>query len=85
MKKGLPLRHAPLNVPGIVGMGKACELSEKEMWDEATRLSALRTTLEQMICELQQVYINGSIRNRLPNTTNLSFEGIDSNEDLSAN
>ncbi len=74
------LRSGTLNVPGIVGMGKACELSEKEMWDDAARLSPLRTRLEQLLCDLQMVYINGSIRNRLPNTTNLSFEGIDGNE-----
>jgi len=74
------LRSGTLNVPGIVGFGKACEIAEKEMWDDATRISPMRTRLEQTICDLQQVYINGSIRNRLPNTTNLSFEGIDSNE-----
>ena len=74
------LRSGTLNVTGIVGLGKACELAAKEMWDDAGRISVLRTRLEQMIADLGGIYINGSIRNRLPNTSNLAFEGIDSNE-----
>lgn len=74
------LRSGTLNVTGIVGLGKACEIAGNELWDDASRISSLRTRLEQSLCELPDVYINGSIRNRLANTTNLSFKGVDSNE-----
>ena len=70
------LRSGTLNVPAIAGLGKASELAEKEMWDDAQRVSALRTLLEQNLTETGKVYINGSIKNRLPNTTNLSFQNI---------
>jgi cysteine desulfurase len=70
------LRSGTLNVPGIVGLGKACEIAEKEMWDDATRISQLRTMLEQKLLDLGNVFVNGSIKHRLPNVTNLSFSGI---------
>ncbi len=70
------LRSGTLNVPGIVGLGKACEIAEKEMWDDATRISQLRTMLEQKLLDIGNVFVNGSIKNRLPNVTNLSFSGI---------
>ena len=74
------LRSGTLNVPGIVGFGKACELAKMEMWDDAQRISTLRSLLEQGILELGNVFVNGSIRNRLPNVSNLSFQGIHSND-----
>ncbi len=67
------LRSGTLNVTGIVGMGKACEIAKQEMWDDAARISRLRTKLEQQLCELDDVFINGSTKNRLFNTTNISF------------
>jgi cysteine desulfurase len=70
------LRSGTLNVPGIVGLGKACELAKELMWDESARISKLRTQLEQYLLDLGEVYINGSIRHRLPNTTNIQFAGI---------
>lgn len=70
------LRSGTLNVPGIAGMGNACEIAEKEMWNDAHRLSSLRTLLEQSLLELGNVFVNGSIKNRLPNTTNLSFQNV---------
>jgi cysteine desulfurase len=70
------LRSGTLNVPGIVGLGKAAEIAAAEMWDNAARISRLRTILEQHIQDLGNVYINGDIRNRLPNTTNLAIAGI---------
>lgn len=70
------LRSGTLNVPGIVGLGKAAALAIQYRWDEAARLSGLRTRFEQILTELPDVFINGSIRNRLPNTTNLTFSGI---------
>lgn len=70
------LRSGTLNVTGIVGLGKACEVAKQEMWDDAVRISKLRTKLEQYLCELPNVFINGSTKNRLFNTTNITFQGI---------
>lgn len=70
------LRSGTLNVPAIVGFGKACEIAEKEMWDDAQRISKLRTLLEQSLMELGNVFVNGSMKDRLPNVTNLVFQGI---------
>ena len=74
------LRSGTLNVPGIAGFGKACELAKTDMWDNSARLSALRTQLEQGLESLGGVTINGSLRDRLPNTTNLSFTDIKASE-----
>lgn len=70
------LRSGTLNVPGIVGLGKACEISKMEMWDDAARISKLRTKLEQFLCEIPDVFINGSTKNRLYTTTNICFHGV---------
>ena len=70
------LRSGTLNVPGIVGLGKACELAAQEMWDDAVRISKLRTRLEQLLCERPNTFINGSTKNRLYTTTNICFGGI---------
>jgi cysteine desulfurase len=67
------LRSGTLNVPGIVGLGKACEIAKLEMWDDAARISKLRTRLEQFLCEHLNVFINGSTRHRLFNTVNIRF------------
>jgi cysteine desulfurase len=67
------LRSGTLNVPGIVGLGKACEIARQEMWEDAARISRLRTKLEQQLCDLPDVYINGSTKHRLFNTTNIAF------------
>ncbi|MGZ4048816.1 MAG: cysteine desulfurase family protein [Bacteroidia bacterium] len=70
------LRSGTLNVTGIVGLGKACELAQTEMWEDAARISRLRTKLEQNLCDLENVFINGSTKHRLFNTTNITFQGI---------
>lgn len=70
------LRSGTLNVPGIVGLGKACELAQQEMWDDSARISRLRTKLEQHLCDLENVYVNGDIKNRMFNVSNLMFKGI---------
>jgi len=70
------IRSGTLNVPGIVGLGKACEIGKAEMWDDAVRISKLRTRLEQFLCDLPEVFINGSTRHRLYTTTNICFHGI---------
>lgn len=72
------LRSGTLNVTGIVGLGKACELAKAEMWEDSARISKLRTRLEQALCEIPDVFVNGSIRHRLYNTSNICFQGIKS-------
>lgn len=68
------LRSGTLNVPGIVGFAKACELSKAELMDMNGTISILRTRLEQELCDLG-ASINGNIKHRLPNTSNLNFHG----------
>jgi cysteine desulfurase len=76
------LRSGTLNVPGIVGLGKACVLAREEMPGESCRLAGLRNRLrEKLTSGLDGVYINGSLERRLPGNLNVSFEGI-SGEDL---
>ncbi|MDQ3109005.1 MAG: cysteine desulfurase [Bacteroidota bacterium] len=70
------LRSGTLNVPGIVGLGKACELASVEWWDNAQKMSVLRSKFEWKLTELENVFVNGNIRSRLPNTCNLSIGGI---------
>jgi cysteine desulfurase len=68
------MRSGTLNVPGIVGLGKACELCMEEMPAESKRLQAmrdrLRTTIEK---NLDEVYVNGDYEHRLPGNLNMSF------------
>jgi cysteine desulfurase len=72
------LRSGTLNVPGIVGLGKACELCRKEMPEESARLRSLRDRLKDGVCSrLDEVYVNGSLEHRLPNNLNLSFARVD--------
>jgi cysteine desulfurase len=71
-------RSGTLNVPGIVGLGKACELSGEVMATEAARLTALRERLWDGIrSRLDRVHLNGHARLRLPGNLNVSFEGAD--------
>ena len=70
------IRSGTSNVPGIVGLAKACEISEKEMADDAQRISELRNFLEQKLLGLKDIFVNGNTKHRLPNVTNLSFSGI---------
>ena len=70
------IRSGTLNVPGIVGLGKACAIAADEMWDDAEGLSVLRTYLEQSLLDLGNVFVNGSQKHRLPHVTNLAFSGI---------
>ncbi|MEZ6318745.1 MAG: IscS subfamily cysteine desulfurase [Phycisphaerales bacterium] len=68
------MRSGTLNVPGIVGLGKACELCAQEMDAERDRLFKLRTRLEQGITsKLDHVQINGHADKRLPHLTNISY------------
>jgi cysteine desulfurase len=65
------------NVPGIVGLGKACEIARKDLGNEIARIRTMRNTLEKGIIErIPDVKINGHPEKRLPNTLNISFKGI---------
>ncbi len=71
------LRSGTLNVPGIVGLGTAAELCGKEMQQDAKRLSLLRDKLETALLALNETYVNGDPKHRLPQVSNLSFRGVD--------
>lgn len=73
------LRSGTLNVPGIVGFGKACEISSGEMKDDASRIVLLRDELENSLLETENVFVNGNRTERLFNVTNLSFKDINAN------
>jgi cysteine desulfurase len=74
------MRSGTLNVPGIVGFGKAIELAVAELADEASRLAALRDELQRRILAgAEGTLLNGHPTERLPNTLNLSFPGVDGN------
>ncbi|WP_322508499.1 cysteine desulfurase family protein [Anaerolinea sp.] len=69
------LRAGTSNVPGIVGLGKACEISCSEMSSESLRLQTLRDELEKRLLEnIPHLRINGRFAPRLPNTSSLTFE-----------
>jgi cysteine desulfurase len=72
------MRSGTLNVPGIVGLGKACEICHEDMATESVRMAALRDRLKQGIMgKLDEVYINGSLEHRLPNNLNISFAYVE--------
>jgi cysteine desulfurase len=71
------MRSGTLNVPGIIGFGKACEVAIQEMESEAVRLSAMRDRLEAALLQLEESYVNGSREHRLPHTTNISFKYVE--------
>jgi len=73
------MRSGTLNVPGIVGLGAACEIARREMPEESVRLSRLRDRLkDRLLSELSEVYINGSLEYRLPHNLNVSFAHVES-------
>ena len=65
------------NVPYIIGLGKACELAAQHMDDENTRVRALRDRLEKGLLQIESSMVNGDPDNRLPNTSNISFEFVE--------
>jgi cysteine desulfurase len=71
------MRSGTLNVPGIVGFGKACELCYNEMTEESKRLSALRDKLENELMSIEEAHLNGSKQHRLPHVTNISFKFVE--------
>ena len=71
------MRSGTLNVPGIVGFGKACELCMNEMEAEGKRLSVLRDKLENALLQLEEAYVNGNPAHRLPHVANISFKYVE--------
>ncbi len=72
------MRSGTLNVPGIVGLGKACALAQEEMAQESCRLAGLRNRLRDRITsKLDEAYINGSMDHRLPGNLNISFAYVE--------
>jgi cysteine desulfurase len=72
------MRSGTLNVPAIVGMGKAFALARQEMTAESERVLRLRETLRKALCErIPEVYVNGSLERRLPGNLNISFAFVE--------
>ncbi len=71
------MRSGTLNVPGIVGFGKACEIAMLDMEKDSIRLSALRDKLEGALSQMEESYVNGNKEHRLPHTTNISFKYVE--------
>ncbi|MGB8888840.1 MAG: IscS subfamily cysteine desulfurase [Candidatus Korobacteraceae bacterium] len=72
------MRSGTLNVPGIVGLGKACAIASSDMAEEMKYLSGLRDRLKDKIMgQLDEVYINGSMEHRLPGNLNISFAYVE--------
>ena len=72
------VRSGTLNVPGIVGFGKACEISRLEMAEETARVSRLRDKLQDALLSIEESHLNGDKQHRLPHVTNISFKYTES-------
>ncbi|HEY5599316.1 MAG TPA: IscS subfamily cysteine desulfurase [Candidatus Manganitrophaceae bacterium] len=72
------MRSGTLNVPGIVGLGKACEICGTDMMEESARLTRMRDRLkDQMLKGLDEIYLNGNPQRRLPQNLNMSFAYVE--------
>lgn len=72
------VRPGTLNVPAIVGFGTACQICIKENAEETTRIASLRDAFEQQLLEhVPQARINGDVERRLPNTSSVTFPGVE--------
>lgn len=72
------MRSGTLNVPGIVGFGKAAEIAMQEMDQDAARLVVLRDKLENAFKRnIEEVYVNGNVEHRMPHVTNISFKHVE--------
>jgi cysteine desulfurase len=71
------MRSGTLNVPGIVGFGKACEVCMLDMEADSKRIIKMRDHLETELMKLEEAYINGSTEHRLPHVTNISFKHVE--------
>ncbi len=72
------MRSGTLNVPGIVGLGEACALSQAGLAEESKRMEYLRDKLkDRLLASLDECYINGTMEHRLPNNLNISFAYVE--------
>jgi len=71
------MRSGTLNVPGIVGFGKAAQLCREEMEKDAAHTRALRDKLETALMGVEEAYLNGHKENRLPHVSNISFKHVE--------
>jgi len=71
------MRSGTLNVPGIVGFGKACEICMQEMESDTARIIKLRDKLEQALLKVEESYLNGDKEQRLPHVSNISFKYVE--------
>lgn len=71
-------RSGTLNVPGIVALGSACEIAKREMSNNEDKIRVLRDYLESEILKIEGTAVNGNIKNRLFNTSNILFKDADS-------
>lgn len=71
------MRSGTLNVPGIVGFGKACAICMEDMTTEIARIQRLRDKLENALLEVEEAYLNGNKEHRLPHTANISFKYVE--------
>lgn len=71
------MRSGTLNVPGIVGFGKAAEIARLEMKQDAERLSKMRDRLEAALTKLEETKVNGNAEHRMPHVTNISFKHVE--------
>lgn len=70
------LRSGTLNVPGIIGLGKASEIALEELESDEKRIAQLRDKLEVGLLQFEGSFVNGNIQNRIYNTTNICFPGV---------
>lgn len=71
------MRSGTLNVPGIVGFGKACEICRLEMAEETARVSKLRDKLQNALLQIEESYLNGDKDHKLPHVSNISFKYVE--------
>ena len=71
------MRSGTLNVPGIVGFGKACEICMNEMEEETKKVSKLRDKLQTELMKVEESYLNGDKEHKLPHVTNISFKYVE--------
>lgn len=72
------LRSGTLNVPGIIGLGKAAEIAVNELETDKKRIEILRNKLELGLLQFENSFVNGNIQNRIYNTSNICFPGVNS-------
>jgi len=74
------LRSGTLNVPGIIGLGKAAEIALKEQQEDQKRIEVLRNKLERGLLQFEGSFVNGNTENRIYNTSNICFPGVNSEQ-----